>query len=83
MGLAAALPTSQQTKAIAGDPIWNHCITAYYDFAIAPQIEEVVDTMIDAVGTVGVDRDESTGIDLWGCNPVHITIHRLNGHPEN
>lgn len=73
----ALYETAGERGASGGDPIWNHCITAYYDLAIAREAQSAAGSMIEAVGTVGVQRDEDENVDLWGCNDVHITIHRI------
>jgi len=69
---------AERREANDGDPIWNHCITAYYNFSIERQFQDANGSMIEAAGTIGIYRDESTGIDLWGCNVVHVTLHHLN-----
>jgi len=74
---------ARERGASGGDPIWNHCITAYYDIAIAREVESAAGSVIDAVGTVGIQRDGNESVDLWGCNDVHITIHRILPRRDN
>jgi hypothetical protein len=64
-------------QASGGDPIWNHCLTAYYDTSIAPNVERASRSMVEVVGTVAVDRNDEDGVDLWGCNDTSITIHQI------
>lgn len=59
------------------DPIWNHCITAYYDFAIARLVQHASGSDVEVVGTVVDNRDHQRGVDLWACNDISISIHRI------
>ena len=68
--------------ASGGDPVWDRCITAYYDLAIARAVERAAGSAVEIVGTVGVDRGGEEGVDLWRCNPVHVTIHRIGPRGE-
>jgi hypothetical protein len=64
-------------QASGADPVWNHCLTAYYDFAIARSVESASRSMVDVIGTIGINRQEDDAVDLWSCNDVYITIHQI------
>lgn len=64
------------------DPIWDRCITAYYDFGVAQSVQRASSSYVEVVGTVGDSRGDRRGLDLWSCNDIYITIHAV-GNPTS
>jgi hypothetical protein len=63
--------------ASGGDPIWNRCITAYFDRKTVRSLSIPTKANIEVIGTVGVTNRDKDGVDLWACNDVYITVHQL------
>ena len=55
------------------DPVWTHCITAYYDERGVRAIGRNHPRDMVAVGEIGVARSDNS-IDFGACNDVYITI---------
>jgi hypothetical protein len=66
-----------RTNAIDGDPIWNHCVTIYYDLSISRQITSLAGMDVEITGTVGLNRNGAEGWDLWSCNDVYVTAQNV------
>jgi hypothetical protein len=66
-----------QRRASGGDPIWKRCIAIYFNRKIARSLRIPTRGNIEATGTIGITDRKKDGVDLWACNDVYITAHRV------
>jgi hypothetical protein len=63
--------------ALGQDPVWDHCITIYFDRKIGRTLRIPTRGNVEVTGTVDVTNREKDGVDLWACNDTYMDAHRL------